>query len=106
MNTNELIEALKRTSDEELVQVMAEILPYREPYKNEPFVKSSRMFLGIYSQDEDNQYIEAIAYPKDKEHGPNWGFCQNAESEVNQVEYTSNCKECISPFTGKEVYLT
>lgn len=106
MNQNELIESLKKLSDEELVQVMAEILPHREPYKNEPYIKSSRMFLGIYSKDDDGFFVKAIAYPKNKELGPDWGFCQGAESEVQEIDYTSNCKECVSPFTGKTVYLT
>jgi hypothetical protein len=106
MNKDELINTLKNLSDEELVQVMSEVLPVREPYKSEPLVNSSKMFLGIYAQDNEEAYIKIVAYPKNGELGPDWGFCQDAESEIKAVEYTSNCKECTSPFTGNAVYLT
>lgn len=106
MNKDEIINTLRGMSDSELVQVMAEVLPLRAPYKNEPLVNSSKMFLGIYTQDDEGQYVKAIAYPEGGELGPNWGFCQDAKSEIQEVEYASNCKNCISPFTGKVVHLT
>lgn len=106
MNKEELINYLKEISDSELIQVMAEVLPLREPYKNEPLVSSSKMFLGVYAQDDEESYVKAIAYPKNGEVGPDWGFCQDAESEIKEIDYTSNCKNCNSPFTGKAVHLT
>lgn len=106
MKKEELINVLKEISDSELVQVMSEVLPFREPYKSEPLVISSKMFLGIYVKNEEESYIKAIAYPESGQLGPDWGFCQDAQSEIEKIEYTSNCKECISPFTGKSVYLT
>lgn len=106
MNNEELINSLKGMSDSELVQIMSEVLPFREPYKNEPLVESSKMFLGIYIKDDEESYAKAVAYPDNGELGPDWGFCQDAESGIIGIQYTSNCKECISPFTGEGVRLT
>jgi predicted amidophosphoribosyltransferase len=108
MDKNELISALKKLDDYELVQVLAPVLSEREPYKNEPDAANSKMFLGIYAKDtyEDEDYVCAIAYPFDDQLGPDWGFCQSSASAVKDVEYVSNCKQCVSPFDGREIYLT
>ena len=105
MNKRDLVNALNVLSDIDLVEVLSNVLPNREPYKTEPLVNSSKMFLGIYSKTDEEEFIEAIAYP-DGEIGSDWGFCQNSDSEIENVEYTSNSKNCISPFNGGKVYLT
>ncbi|MCO7224724.1 hypothetical protein [Pleionea sp. CnH1-48] len=43
MNKNELIDSLKKMSDYELVQVMSEVLPLREPFNTELLVKTDRL---------------------------------------------------------------
>ena len=106
MSLEELKNELRGLSDTELVQVLAEVLPLREPYKGEPLFKSSKLFMGIYCEDEEGSFVKAIAYPKNGELGPDWGFCQDAESEIKGIDYTSNCKECVSPFSNKDVHLT
>jgi len=105
MNKRDLVNALNVLSDIELVEVLSDVLPNREPYKTESLVNRSNMFLGIYSKTDEEEFVEAIAYP-DGEIEPDWGFCQNGNSEIENIEYTSNSKNCISPFNGEKVYLT
>ena len=105
MSREALIASLRALSDEELVEVMSEVLPLRSPYRHEPLVESSRMFLGIHAIRHDgNPTVEAIAYPV--EIGLDTGFCQSIASNMEGIDFVGSGKDCLSPFDGRRIHLT
>jgi hypothetical protein len=106
MTESELISALRGLPNEDLARILGIILPERSPFVNEPGVEHSRMFLGVYSKYSDEHSISIIAYPKNDEHGPYWGFYQSAESPIAGVEFISCVKQAISPFDETHIHLT
>ncbi|WP_147176357.1 hypothetical protein [Pseudomonas sp. AG1028] len=106
MTDLELVAALKALPDEDLALVLGMVLPERNPFAKEPEVVISRMFLGIYTEYTDERSISIIAYPKDGEQGPYWGFCQSADSPISGISFVSSKKEAISPLNGTTISLT
>ena len=106
MNNLELVAALKALPDEDLALVLGRVLPERNPFSKEPEVVSSKMFLGIYTEYTDESSISIVAYPKDGEHGPYWGFCQSAESPISGINFVSSQKQAISPLDETTIHLT
>ncbi|MCE2029469.1 hypothetical protein [Sessilibacter corallicola] len=88
MFLEELKKELRDLFDTELVQVLADVLALQEPYKDEPLFKSSKLFIGIYCENEEDSFVKAIAYRRNGELAPDWGFYQDKESKIKGSDYT------------------
>ena len=114
MNRNELqkmAEILGKLDERELVFVLSKVLPNHDPYKQDPIIERARFVLAVAYQENGNSGLNIVAYPDPDEYGdelgPDWGLCQSSGgSEWDGIEYVSNVKNCISPYSGEKIHMT
>ena len=114
MNQNELrklAEDLGNLNESELIYVLSKFLSKHNPYKDDPVIEKSRFVLGIAYLEEGNSRLDIVAYPDPDKYGddlgPDWGLCQRSgSSDWDGIEYVSNVKQGIPPYTDEKIYMT